>query len=226
MGLSSCGRCEHTPPNGSVGRNHAGPGPAETKSARRAIAHAPLFPRPVSPGLFEISSPSLRREGAGKAGRWPRPWPACDKKSRRQSPQVWPDTSGLPCAMVWRLIRALPGDRLDCPRVATTRCARYAGHQHRGARTTRFHRRIKVVRRHDDHAATRYAHRIPHPTFVTTREAPPRWDGMRGSDHIFRKNETRIFSRRGGWTGRLALKAQAKLAVGCRCVVQVLRETW
>ena len=30
-------------------------------------------------------------------------------------------TSGIPCAMGLRIIRALPGDRLDCPRFAPTR---------------------------------------------------------------------------------------------------------
>jgi hypothetical protein len=34
------------------------------------------------------SCPSKKIEGAGKAGCRPHPWPACNKKSRRQSPQV------------------------------------------------------------------------------------------------------------------------------------------
>src|SRR3569833_3496916 len=55
-------------------------------------------------------------EGAGKIGSWPLPWPACNKKRRRQVPQVRPGYPDLPCAMVLRLIRALPGDRLSCPR--------------------------------------------------------------------------------------------------------------
>ncbi len=40
-----------------------------------------------------------QKKGAGKAGCRPHPWPACRKKSRRQSPQDWPKHSGLPCAM-------------------------------------------------------------------------------------------------------------------------------
>ncbi len=47
---------------------------------------------------LRLASPPHHVEGAGKAGRWPRPWPACSKKSRRQSPQVWPKTPGPPCA--------------------------------------------------------------------------------------------------------------------------------
>ena len=54
-------------------------------------------------------------EGAGKAGRWPRPWPASNKKSWRQSPQVWPRRPGPPCAMALRLIRDLPGARALLP---------------------------------------------------------------------------------------------------------------
>ncbi len=64
-------------------------------------------------------------------------------------------SSGIPRALVLTLIRARPGDRLDCPRpreaklhrVATT-LARCARPQHREARPTRFHVRIAVVRRH------------------------------------------------------------------------------
>jgi len=52
-------------------------------------------------------SPS-ETEGAGKAGRWPRPWPASKKKSWRQSPQVWPRRPGPPCAMVLTLIARSP----------------------------------------------------------------------------------------------------------------------
>jgi hypothetical protein len=55
-------------------------------------------------------------EGAGKAGCWLHPWPACSKKSTRRSPQVQPETSGLPCAMVLTVSFALPGDRASCPR--------------------------------------------------------------------------------------------------------------
>ena len=35
-------------------------------------------------------------EGTGNAGCWPHPWPACNKKSRRQSPQVQPRQPAFP----------------------------------------------------------------------------------------------------------------------------------
>src|SRR5262245_28767352 len=48
-----------------------------------------------------------RREDRAPAGTH---GPRATKKHAAE-PQVQPDTSGLPCAMVLRLIRALPGDR-------------------------------------------------------------------------------------------------------------------
>ena len=75
---------------------------------------ASVFPRRESrPG--DAADRPRKQEGAGKAGRWPRPWPACKKVSRRQSPQVWPESPGLPRAMVLRLIRDLPGARALLP---------------------------------------------------------------------------------------------------------------
>jgi hypothetical protein len=35
-------------------------------------------------------------EGTGNAGCWPHPWPSCNKKSRRQSPQVQPRQPAFP----------------------------------------------------------------------------------------------------------------------------------
>jgi hypothetical protein len=68
---------------------------------RRAPRVDPVI---VSPG---------NNEGAGKAGCQPHPWFACNKKHAVE-PQVQA-ASGLPCAMVLRLIRALPADRAFLP---------------------------------------------------------------------------------------------------------------
>src|SRR5580704_6306906 len=54
-------------------------------------------------------------EGAGNAGCRPHPWPACNKKSRRQSPQVQPDHPAFPAQWFYGLYRALPGDRAFLP---------------------------------------------------------------------------------------------------------------
>src|ERR1700693_5143259 len=65
--------------------------------------------------------PSLGREGAGKAGCRLHPWVPC-KKSTGVGPQVQPETSGFPCAMVYGLFRALVSAKSDrmCERAALT----------------------------------------------------------------------------------------------------------
>src|SRR5882724_1067319 len=63
-----------------------------------------------------IGLPSLQEEGAGNAGRWPHPWPACNKKSRRQSPQVRPDQPAFPARWFTAYIAISPGTGLSCPR--------------------------------------------------------------------------------------------------------------
>jgi hypothetical protein len=69
---------------------------------------------------------------------------------------------------------------------ATHRRRRATWPQHREARTARFHRRIGYVRpREQTHAATRRAHRIPHPTSVTIAKRPLIRGGMDVSNHDF-----------------------------------------
>ena len=55
-----------------------------------------------------------RTEGAGKAGCPPHPWSACNKNARGRTTGTG-GSSGLPCAMVLRLIRDLPGDHAWLP---------------------------------------------------------------------------------------------------------------
>jgi hypothetical protein len=116
---------------------------------------------------FARSTALATMEGAGKAGCRPHPWLACEKARGRTTGTS--RTSGLPCAMALRIIRALLGDRLDCPlRNASKRVL--AQRQHRGARTTRLHRAHQdCSSARINRAATRYAHRVPHSTSVTTR---------------------------------------------------------
>jgi hypothetical protein len=59
---------------------------------------------------FSINSPSSRTEGAGKTGCPSHPWSACNKKARGRTTGT-SRTTGLPCTMVLRLIRDLPGDQ-------------------------------------------------------------------------------------------------------------------
>src|SRR6266567_8649768 len=114
-----------------------------------------------------------------------------------------PETSGIPHAMVLRLIRDLPGDEFllppsprglngfTCP-VGSTKPPRGLASA-TDARTTRLRRTLQ--RRSScafadrsqafTHPATPFrarrcrVHRIPCPTFVTIREAPLLRDGMR-----------------------------------------------
>jgi hypothetical protein len=59
-------------------------------------------------------------EGAGNAGSWPPPWPACKTKSRRQSPQIlWvaggQERLGLSQTIQPRRIKMIKLDRTDTP---------------------------------------------------------------------------------------------------------------
>ncbi len=57
-----------------------------------------------------------KMEGAGKAGCWLTPMARLQKRMQAAVTTGTSRTTGLPCAMALRLIRDLPGDRLDCPR--------------------------------------------------------------------------------------------------------------
>jgi hypothetical protein len=81
---------------------------------RTANSHASVFSRRDPPELYINLRPSLEAEGAGKAGCRSHPWVPC-KKSTEAGPQVQPDQSGFPCAVVYGLLRALPGDRACLP---------------------------------------------------------------------------------------------------------------
>jgi hypothetical protein len=120
----------------------------------------------------------LMEEGAGNAGCWPHPWPACRNKSRRQSPQVQPKKTGIPRAMVGRLIRALRGDRLDCPRVAQrSRIARGAS---TGTPGPHDFAAVKALR---SSGASSHGHRFPASRVVTIGRTSllPRRDAHRQS---------------------------------------------
>ena len=100
---------------------------------------ARAFSRHDVPELCQ-KPPSKMKRAQGRPGAGWHPWPACSKKSRRQSPQVQPDHPGLPCAMVLTVSFVLsPGTGLSCPRRRAAR-DRASWHQRRGVRTTRLRR--------------------------------------------------------------------------------------
>jgi hypothetical protein len=67
---------------------------------------------------FGLLVPPSSSEGAGNAGRPMRPIAACAMVviERTRVSQVTPESPGIPRAMVYGLLRALPGDRLSCHR--------------------------------------------------------------------------------------------------------------
>ncbi len=160
--------------------------------------------RPNCCGRF--APPANRGRGECRAaGR--NPWPACRRKSRRQSPQVQPDQPGIPRAMVFTLIRDLPGVRLDSHRRPWGSSSPRTWRQRRGARTTRFHvRKEPFVRALSKHAATHLRPPHPAPNVRDDREAPlSRSTGWTQSAMEFGKSEVEYFWR-GDWTGVIALR--------------------
>jgi hypothetical protein len=148
---------------------------------RKGSPHDLSFSRRMTSEFFHPSVPPRNR--GRREGRVPfAPMVRVQQKKHAAEPQVRAGSSGLPCAMVLRLIRALPGETgLCCHRPcdagsvvtsATMRGAHCAGHLHRGAGTTRFRRPHHAARRCDSHIATRRVHRIPLPTSVTIAKRP------------------------------------------------------
>jgi len=87
----------------------------------QVVAVAPrddTFPHPR--GAFRVRAlrdEALRNERAqGRPGVGLAHGPPAEK-SRRQSPQVWPKLPAFPARWIYGLLRALPGDRLSCPRI-------------------------------------------------------------------------------------------------------------
>ena len=135
-----------------------------------STSHAHAFSRRVSPELFENLPPSGRSRAQGRSGAGLSHGPPATKNAGGRYHRFGSGHPDLPCAMVLRIIRALPGDRLDCPRrkrFVIAHLASAPGCQNHA--TSPSHR---IVRPHEDHAATRRAHRIPHPTSVTTAKRP------------------------------------------------------
>jgi hypothetical protein len=101
-------------------------------------------------------------EGAGKAGCPPHPWSACNKKARGRTTGTG-GSSGLPCAMVLRLIRDLPGDHAWLPPSSADRSANLAPASERQDHTISPSAAMPLV------ASTSPASIASRPAFVTTR---------------------------------------------------------
>jgi hypothetical protein len=140
-----------------------------------------LFPATCHARVLLYRCPSGDEEGAGKTGYPLTPAVRVQQKSTRQNHRI-SQISGLPCAMVLTFIRALLGDRLDCPRRphVMREHQREAWCQLRGTRTTRLHSPRSVVRPRKTCAATPHVHRIPASRAVTIAIRPSRRSRMGG----------------------------------------------
>jgi hypothetical protein len=74
-----------------------------------AKTYARILAAPCARAL-PITTSLRKTEGAGKAGCPPHPRPPCEKNARGRNHRCRRDHSGLPCAVVYGLLRALPGE--------------------------------------------------------------------------------------------------------------------
>jgi hypothetical protein len=115
---------------------------------------------------------ALPERGHGECRMLAAPMARLQKKSRRQSPQVWPRRPGLPCAMVLTLMARSPWEPGFVAPIARELIISRTWPQRREARTTRFCVRINAARPHENRARRQRVHRIPRSTFVTIAKRP------------------------------------------------------
>ena len=165
------------------------------RSRRRVTGDATLRSRgTMCPGFANPMSP--KREGAGNAGAQVAPAASCARvESTRVSHHRYAETSGIPCTMGLRLIRALPG----VPGLIATvaRDNRLAGltpasggQDHTAwpsaGKPSSARKRAELPR----------VHRIPLPTSVTIAIRPSDGGGMsRRKPHVSEKRKENIFAR-------------------------------
>ena len=137
--------------------------------ARRETA----FSRRVA-SEFSINPPPSKTEGAGKTGCPSHPWSACSKKARGRTTGT-SRTTGLPCAMVLRLIRDLPGDQALLPPSPVNRLTDLAP-----ALGRQNHTISPSASRHSSRDTSRPSH--PAPNVRDDREAPLLWGAGRADD--------------------------------------------
>src|SRR3954465_11062883 len=129
-----------------------------------------------------------RREGRALAA----PVARLRKKCRRQVPQVWPKTPGLPCATVGTAYTWSPWcTGLVGHHVATMRFKRTALDTSVGVSGPHDFavRKEPFVRATSSHAAIPCTHRIPLPTSLDGRDTPLRRKQDGRGIHDFGKNE-------------------------------------
>jgi hypothetical protein len=170
-----------------------------SNSATRSIA--PRSRGRLVPRVMRQACPS-HREGAGKAGHLLIPMVRVQKKKHAAEPQVQPDT-GLPCAMVLRLIRNLLGDHAWLPPSSARRLKRL--HELSACIGAPgpydFAVRHSLIRPRKDCACGCRVHRIPLPTSVTIAKRPSCGNGMAVVVNLIWGHREAIYFRAKGWTG-------------------------
>jgi hypothetical protein len=150
--------------------------------SRSMTAEGDVSPRSRGTNASELSERTAleNEEGAGKAGCRPHPWSACNKKARGRTTGTG-GSSGLPCAMALRLIRALSGDHAFLPPSSARRVKRLRQLSAciGAPRPHDFTVRTNAARRAKKRPAI-CVHRIPQPTFVTIAKRPSQGCRMAG----------------------------------------------
>src|ERR1700688_3597381 len=114
-GLDPSSRGQEAAPQDEVCQTLMVRSPPKPNGRRRGVSnHEAAGPRSrgmICPGCANNSMPSKKPEGAGNAGRPMRPQAACAMVviERTRVSQVTPESPGIPHAMVYGLLRALPG---------------------------------------------------------------------------------------------------------------------
>jgi hypothetical protein len=146
----------------------------------------------------------FQTEGAGNAGCWPHPWPACKTKSRRQLPQVSRNSRHSLRDGFTAYGGLSPGTGLSCPRRPQRSSRLRIWPQRREARTTRFCRPQRPPS--SETATTSIAPRL---TCRDDRVASLCTEaGWRKEIRNLRKTEVKYFSRQ-DWTVESALNRLA-----------------
>jgi len=162
------------------------------------ISHTPSFSRRVLPEFFDDFFALRKSEGAGKVGSWPLPWPACNKNAGGRYHRFGRDIPTFPARWCYDLYALFPGTGCLAP-VASEFVIRLLGISTGMPEPRDFTVAPDRSSARETRAAIRHAHRIPHPTYVTTAKRPLVRTGCTDKITISEKWKSEYFCRT-GWT--------------------------
>jgi hypothetical protein len=142
--------------------------------------------------------PRKRKRAQGRPGAGLHPWSACNKKARGRTTGT-AGATGLPCAMVLRLIRALPGDQALLSPLLRNHLLRSVA----PALGRQDHTTSPSASRHSSDDTPRPSH--PAPNTRDDREAPLLWvRDKRRKPLIWGQRKAEYFSSN-DWTTQISL---------------------